>query len=440
MAQAVAIVPLTDCREDVPPLAARYSLPAALRNHGIIVANTVRKNEKLTINALQYCSDADADTLAIIDIIDPKHGSATLEDNIIDYMPATDYTGTDQFTYTVSDDKEMATATITIHIIPDAEPTWLSLRPILDGVTYNDDETWTAHWGWLNENEVAATALICKFTGTIIGDSNFPAAFTFAPGRHYKAFSTIFTSQNLVWTLQGPNGETRTATATHTVIPDPGPEPELGNLTIHKEMIGRGYNPKATFTITVEHYDAPLRNGSTPYTVLLRAGESHTLKDLPAGFYLVRETATPGSRYRLEHISNDGIVQVEAEKTAQVIVTNRYRAPIVIDPDPEDPEPEPEPEQPIEPEEPTVPDEPNQPTEPEEPVTPTEPQEPEQPEEPVVTSDPQEPSDPTEPTTPEEPDLPADEPLPSTSALHICYSLGSLLTVSGLWLAKRKRP
>lgn len=114
--------------------------------------------------------------------------------------------------------------------------------------------------------------------------------------------------------------------------------------------------------------------------------------ELEAGTYIVREVEMPSSRYSLVGISNEGMVVVAADETAEVIITNRYRAPAPA-PDPEPPQ---EPEEPIGPEEPVEPEEPVKPEEPTDPEQPLEPEEPTKPEDQVERVEPAtiEPADP----------------------------------------------
>lgn len=90
------------------------------------------------------------------------------------------------------------------------------LRPVLEGVTFNESSgTYTAHWGWKNENDFTVNVPLSdknKFTGSLLSDKEGPMS-EFVSGRVYNAFTTEFDGSNLVWTLTGPDGETRTATA-----------------------------------------------------------------------------------------------------------------------------------------------------------------------------------------------------------------------------------
>lgn len=91
-----------------------------------------------------------------------------------------------------------------------------ALRPIFEGWTFNvADATYSAHWGWKNENSYAVEVPLSednKFTGAVLGGTTQPIT-EFVSGRVYNAFETKFDGSNLVWTLKGPDGLVRTATA-----------------------------------------------------------------------------------------------------------------------------------------------------------------------------------------------------------------------------------
>jgi hypothetical protein len=82
-------------------------------------------------------SDADGDMLAVIKVSDPAHGTLTLNSNgSFVYTPTTDYFGTDQFTYKLTDGKAFsAPATVTLTVIPQA-----NRAPSAMGDSYTTDE------------------------------------------------------------------------------------------------------------------------------------------------------------------------------------------------------------------------------------------------------------------------------------------------------------
>ncbi|MGH1368913.1 MAG: Ig-like domain-containing protein, partial [Maritimibacter sp.] len=77
------------------------------------------------IPVLANDSDPEGDPLEVIDTTDPTHGTVSVNpDGTIEYTPEADYTGTDTFTYTVSDGNGgTATDTVTIDVLPDGTNT-----------------------------------------------------------------------------------------------------------------------------------------------------------------------------------------------------------------------------------------------------------------------------------------------------------------------------
>jgi hypothetical protein len=74
--------------------------------------------------------DADDDSLTVTAVSNGAHGTATFNSTYMTYTPATDYVGSDSFTYTISDGRGgVATATITVQVYSaeDATPNMLPI-------------------------------------------------------------------------------------------------------------------------------------------------------------------------------------------------------------------------------------------------------------------------------------------------------------------------
>ncbi len=88
------------------------------------------------------------------------------------------------------------------------------VRPVLECVTNNGDGTYTAFFGYKNDNSVSVYIPVGnknKFTPT---PQERGQTRVFQPGRHYKVFTVDFNGSNLVWTLNG-----RTSTASSNSAP-----------------------------------------------------------------------------------------------------------------------------------------------------------------------------------------------------------------------------
>ncbi|GAB4147091.1 MAG: hypothetical protein OHK0017_08390 [Patescibacteria group bacterium] len=104
-----------------------------------VIANddllTIDEDTSVDINVLSNDSDADANNLTLVSIINPTHGTATInQDGTIHYVPDSNYYGADSFTYTVSDGNS-STATATVN---------LTITSVYDPIIANNDSATTA--------------------------------------------------------------------------------------------------------------------------------------------------------------------------------------------------------------------------------------------------------------------------------------------------------
>jgi hypothetical protein len=87
-----------------------------------------------------------------------------------------------------------------------------AVSPVLETVTANDDGTWTSLWGYHSRNNVPVTIPISASNRFHPAPMSRGQPTEFLPGRHYGVFEVVITD-NLVWSLKGPDGRRRTATA-----------------------------------------------------------------------------------------------------------------------------------------------------------------------------------------------------------------------------------
>lgn len=85
---------------------------------------TIAINSRLTVNVLANDFDEDADSLSVIDVSAGEFGSTQInDDGSILYVPNSDASGVDTFTYTIQDDSEAAETaigTVTVNIVANA--------------------------------------------------------------------------------------------------------------------------------------------------------------------------------------------------------------------------------------------------------------------------------------------------------------------------------
>lgn len=153
-------------------------------------------------------------------LIDNAGGRFALEGNnivvnegdLLNASEATSHTITVQLS--CSNEEKIYEKSFVISVLPAPLPK-LPLQPVFEGWTMNPDETYTAHWGWKNEIPRLITVPLGEdnqFTGNPLGGAMDPV-IEFVYGRVYNAFETKFDGSNLVWSLKGPDGKIRTATA-----------------------------------------------------------------------------------------------------------------------------------------------------------------------------------------------------------------------------------
>jgi hypothetical protein len=79
---------------------------------------TTDEDVAVTIAVLVNDSDVDGDDLSIASVTQAAHGVVSTGGGAVTYTPAANYFGSDNFTYTVTDGQETATATVSVTIAP----------------------------------------------------------------------------------------------------------------------------------------------------------------------------------------------------------------------------------------------------------------------------------------------------------------------------------
>ncbi|OQX26839.1 MAG: hypothetical protein BWK80_08260, partial [Desulfobacteraceae bacterium IS3] len=76
----------------------------------------------VTVDVLANDKDANNDRLHIAEVSEPAHGTVKNKGISLVYTPEKDFTGTDSFTYTVSDGTETSAASVLVTVLPDTPP------------------------------------------------------------------------------------------------------------------------------------------------------------------------------------------------------------------------------------------------------------------------------------------------------------------------------
>ncbi|MHB9055430.1 MAG: Ig-like domain-containing protein [Paludibacteraceae bacterium] len=102
-----------------------YNFPPVAVNDTVIAI----KDMELTYNVLNNDSDPEGDQLMITAVGTPANGKAIFSGSSVIYTPNTGYTGTDSFTYTVSDGNSTSTASVVITVTAMKKFTDVAVRP-----------------------------------------------------------------------------------------------------------------------------------------------------------------------------------------------------------------------------------------------------------------------------------------------------------------------
>ncbi|WP_256205856.1 MULTISPECIES: Calx-beta domain-containing protein [unclassified Pseudomonas] len=139
-------------------------------------------------------SDADGDTLRIVGVDNPKHGTVTLNDNgTITFTPASNYYGPASFSYTVSDGNGgTSTATVTVNVTGDAAPSIGAVGNAVDSsgnqVDEGDNAVFTVNLS--NASITSTTFSLSLNAGTAKAGSDYNGTLTnqsFSNGVTYNA-------------------------------------------------------------------------------------------------------------------------------------------------------------------------------------------------------------------------------------------------------------
>jgi VCBS repeat-containing protein len=123
-----AVVTLTIQPEEDPPVTDDDVTPSPTpENQPPIATNDqyqVNQGEQISMNLLQNDQDADGDSLKIVDLTDPQHGTLQLSNDgaTVNYRHDGSDSDQDQFSYTLSDGTDQSQAQVTIHIATSNQP------------------------------------------------------------------------------------------------------------------------------------------------------------------------------------------------------------------------------------------------------------------------------------------------------------------------------
>jgi VCBS repeat-containing protein len=185
------------------------------------------------IDVLNNDTDADGDALTIASVGDAANGTVSEENGQLRYTPGADFSGTDSFSYTVSDGQggtDTATVSITVTAVntdPNAADDSIALAyntPSLIDVLSNDTDA-EGHTLSITATTNGANGVVSIVNGQV----------------QYTPITGFAGTDTFSYTVSDGNGGSDTASVTVTVASDPNVDP-ANSLIISEYVEGSGAN------------------------------------------------------------------------------------------------------------------------------------------------------------------------------------------------------
>ncbi|EIJ35583.1 Ig-like domain-containing protein [Thiothrix nivea] len=206
--------------------------------------------EAVTVNVLANDTDPNGDVLVIASFNNGSNGSVTQENGQLVYTPAAGFTGTDSFTYTVTDpDGNQSTATVTVTVrspdnrAPNASndnatttSTSVAGNPVTIDVLGNDTDP--------DGDALSIASFGQGSSGTVTQNGN-NLVYTPAPG--------FVGTDTFTYTVTDPSGVQATATVT-VVVDDFNPGPNQP-VAVNDTDVHTGGNQPVTIDVTANDTD-----------------------------------------------------------------------------------------------------------------------------------------------------------------------------------------
>ena len=175
--------------------------------------------QPVTINVLANDSDPDHDPLLISGVSPPANGTATVAGNAVTYTPAAGFSGTDRFTYSISDGHGgTSTAAVTVTVSPqpnrppvavDDAATTASGQPVTVNVLANDSDP--------DGDPLTISGVTAPANGTV---SAIGGSITYTPAAGFAG------TDRFTYSIDDGRGGTATAAVTITIAPPVNQPPQ----------------------------------------------------------------------------------------------------------------------------------------------------------------------------------------------------------------------
>lgn len=294
-----------------------------------------------TLNPLDVLANDNAgggetQTLTIISVSQPGHGTVVNNGTSVSYTPAIGFEGVDTFTYTFSDGQATATATVTLTVEPATTP--FARRDTATIAEVSAGETGSVKINVLANDKVNAgagiKATLISFTqpanGTVtLDDNGTPADLTddqlvYVPNFEFNGTDTFTYVMNDTFTPQGANS-TGTVVVTVTDVND---APTAGN----DNATGTEDTPVTIAISTLLANDSPGLGETTTQTLSVTAGTSAsgTVAVVGSNVVFTPSPAVNGVRTFTYVVTDSGTPALTATGTVTVNLAAVNDAPIPV--------------------------------------------------------------------------------------------------------------
>jgi hypothetical protein len=164
------------------------------------------------IDVLANDNDPDGDSLTVVSVTAPVHGSASTDGNFTYYTPDANYNGADQFTYTISDGNGGTdTARVNVTVTPQNDPP----SAVDDYVSVLEDSSNNEIDVLANDNDIDGDSIVVSnVTQPSNGSVTFTAAYVYySPDPDYSG------SDSFTYSISDGNGGFDSASVFVTVSP-----------------------------------------------------------------------------------------------------------------------------------------------------------------------------------------------------------------------------